>query len=148
MLLSYKRTDSEYCSSPYTSTASGTLPPRNRWVPQNTQIRRQLAIIRLMHRWKKSTLAFLWKCIFWLSINDVTLLPNFRIQQTKIADFWLSKSIFYVKNYPNLFLLFFHWRISFQGPTFCYWLSWALQFCMYFFLKIMPLFHQLNLELW
>ena len=25
---------------------------------------------------------------------------------------WLSKSIFYIKNYPNLSQFFFHWRIS------------------------------------
>ena len=29
-----------------------------------------------------------------------------------LTKIWLSKSIFYVKNYPNLFQFFFHWRIS------------------------------------
>ena len=29
-----------------------------------------------------------------------------------MTKIWLSKSIFYVKNYPNLSHLFFHWRIS------------------------------------
>ena len=31
---------------------------------------------------------------------------------SKSAKIWLSKSIFYVKNYPNLSQFFFHWRIS------------------------------------
>ena len=34
---------------------------------------------------------------------------------------WLSKSIFYVKNYPNLSQFFFHWRISISEHIFCYW---------------------------
>ena len=31
---------------------------------------------------------------------------------SKCAKIWLSKSIFYVKNYPNISHFFFHWRIS------------------------------------
>ena len=38
------------------------------------------------------------------------LLPKLGDQLTKSADFWLSKSIFYVKNYPNLFHFFFQFR--------------------------------------
>ena len=40
---------------------------------------------------------------------------------SKSAKIWLSKSIFYVKNYPNLSQFFFHWRISIQEHIFCYW---------------------------
>ena len=45
--------------------------------------------------------------IFWYQ------LPQTTYESSKIAIFWLSKSIFYVKNYQNLSNFFFHWRISF-----------------------------------
>ena len=41
---------------------------------------------------------------------------------SKSAKIWLSKSIFYVKNYPNLSqVFFFHWRIFIYEHIFCYW---------------------------
>ena len=36
----------------------------------------------------------------------------------KHSNFWLSKSIFYVKSYPNLS---FHWRISIEEQVFGCW---------------------------
>ena len=40
---------------------------------------------------------------------------------SKSAKIWLSESIFYVKNYPNLSQIYFHWRISIQEHIFCHW---------------------------
>ena len=39
---------------------------------------------------------------------------------SKSAKIWLSKSIFYVKNYTNLSQKFFHLRISIEAH-FCFW---------------------------
>ena len=53
---------------------------------------------------------------------------------------WLSKSIFYVKNYPNL-SHFFHWRISIQEHIFCYWhFLITSTFKSLYFLKWCPIF--------
>ena len=40
---------------------------------------------------------------------------------SKYAKFWLSKSIFYVNNDPNLSKFLYHWRMSFDEYTFWYW---------------------------
>ena len=39
----------------------------------------------------------------------------------KIAKFWLSKSIFYVKNHPNHSNFFFHWKIWYMEHNFYQW---------------------------
>ena len=63
------------------------------------------------------------------------------VNDVKMAKFWLSKSIFYVKKYPNLSKQNFHWRIWFQGHTFCYWhfLKTSI-FKPLYFLKWRPIF--------
>ena len=67
----------------------------------------------------------------------------------KNANFWLSKPIFYVKNYPNLSKTFFHWRISFKGHVFCHWkFLKTSKFKAFLFPKILAIFCQLNLEFW
>ena len=38
-----------------------------------------------------------------------------------MAKLWLSKSIFYIKNDPNLSNFFFIGKYNFMGHTFCYW---------------------------
>ena len=64
----------------------------------------------------------------------------------KNCQFLTFKVNFPCQKYPNLSISF-HWRIPFQGHTFCYWLFWTLQFSKYFFSKIMSFSHQLNFEL-
>ena len=60
---------------------------------------------------------------------------------SKSAKIWLSKSIFYVKNYPNLSQFFFHSRISIWGHIFCYWHFWITSiFKSLHFLKWCPIF--------
>ena len=54
---------------------------------------------------------------------------------------WLSNSIFYVKNYPNLSQFFFHWRISILEHVFCYWHLLIIPFFKSLhFLKRCPIF--------
>ena len=43
------------------------------------------------------------------------------VELSKIANIWLSKSIFYVKNHRSLSDFFFHWRISIKEHICCYW---------------------------
>ena len=53
----------------------------------------------------------------------------------------LSKSIFYIKNYPNLSQFFFNWRISIQEDIFCCWHFFiTLIFKSLYFLKWCPIF--------
>ena len=60
---------------------------------------------------------------------------------SKSSKIWLSKSIFYVKNYPNLSQFFFHWRISIQEHIFCYWHFLIISiFKSLYFLKWCPIF--------
>ena len=58
----------------------------------------------------------------------------------KNADFWLSKSIFYVKNYPNLSKIFFIEEYQIKGIFFVIDIFWKLQFLKRFVTKIMPFF--------
>ena len=63
------------------------------------------------------------------------LLPKFRIQLAKIADFRLSKSIFFVKNYLKLSL-----KNSHLGHTFCnIHIFWPLRIIFYWFSCHYPL---------
>ena len=60
---------------------------------------------------------------------------------SKSAQFWLSKSIFYVKNHRNLSQFFFHWKISIQENIFCYWyFSITSILKSLYFLKWRPIF--------
>ena len=58
-----------------------------------------------------------------------------------MAKFWLSKSIFYVKNCPNLSKNFFIEEFDFKGTPFVIDIFWKLQFFEPpFFLKWRPIF--------
>ena len=41
------------------------------------------------------------------------------LEHTKVANFWFSKSFFFVKNQPNSSQFFFHWRISNKKKKSC-----------------------------
>jgi hypothetical protein len=61
--------------------------------------------------------------LVFLVLNEYLFIRDFRVaaygnQLTKNADFSLSKSIFYVKNYPKLSKKNFHWRIYHFKGTF------------------------------
>ena len=56
--------------------------------------------------------------------------------QLKSANFWYSKSIFYVKNYPNLSKKIFNKEYQFRGIFFVSDMFWKLQFLKLFITKI------------
>ena len=70
------------------------------------------------------------------------LLPNKKylgltytcIKVVEIANFWLSKSIFYIKNYPNLSIFFFTEEYQFRSTLFVIDIFWQLQFLKHFIL--------------
>ena len=82
---------------------------------------------------------FIWQYGLWsFQTGDAKLeifLPMNQHTQRKLLNFefwingelsksdkiWLSKSIFYVENHPNLSQFCFHWRIPIQEHIFCYW---------------------------
>ena len=66
--------------------------------------------------------------------------PTFGRWRLKNPDFWLSKSIFYVKNYPNLSNFFFIEEYQFRGIFVVIDIFWKLQFLNHFVTKIMPIF--------
>ena len=76
------------------------------------------------------------------------ILPKFRIQLMKSAYFWLSKSICYVKNYPNLYKKFSLKNIILGADFLLLMFFENLNFQSTLFSKIMPLFCKLNSELW
>ena len=68
------------------------------------------------------------------------LLPKLRNQLTKSADFWLSKSIFYVKNYPKLSIFFFIEEYHFRGTFFVIDIFENSIFKALYLLKLGPFF--------
>ena len=58
-----------------------------------------------------------------------------------LTKIWLSKTIFYVKNYPNLSQFIFSFKIFNPGALFCYWQFWITSiFKSLYFLKLCPTF--------
>jgi hypothetical protein len=62
---------------------------------------------------------------------------------SKSVKIWLSKSIFYVKNHPNLSLFFIN-ENQFRSTLFVTDIFWWNQFLEFFITKMMPYFWQLQ----
>ena len=63
----------------------------------------QQLLHQIWFNWMKKALSY-----FKRSLADQRPIMNLAV---KIAKFWLSKSIFYVKNHPNPLNFFFHWTV-------------------------------------
>ena len=74
-------------------------------------------------------------------VNSTPICFSYQLLQTtfelsKIAKFWISMSISYVKDYPNLSQLFFFVKqYHFRGIFFVFCIFWKLQFLKHLIFK-------------